>query len=308
MASRILRGESSVSWASRTDGSPSSMLSASPPQARKQSRAGGSPQSPIASRCSKEGPLTNFTSSEHRPIEELPIPISSSERERSGVRSPVVHVHSYPDRQSAPARLGPSPPREFSYDLPTPRFSLGGENCPRPIASVISKASSSADAMPAKDIVLDRSAPARAVRNHMNTEDSKGGKSPLQPVQEENPSSGGDGEDEPQPTKRPGLDLHGGGWGETFKVEWLCTQRLPFQRLRHLRNAWNHDREIKVSRDGTELEPGIGQRLIDDWMTLAAGEGEGSRQSTAKPSAKSTPGIRSTPAEPATKGNEQELS
>ena len=64
----------------------------------------------------------------------------------------------------------------------------------------------------------------------------------------------------------------GGGepsWGESFRVEWLCTERLPFYRIRHLRNPWNHDREVKISRDGTELEPNVGQKLLDEWHTLA---------------------------------------
>ena len=55
------------------------------------------------------------------------------------------------------------------------------------------------------------------------------------------------------------------GWGREFKIEWLRTERLPFHRTRHLRNPWNHDREVKVSRDGTELEPGVGQKLLDEW-------------------------------------------
>jgi len=55
------------------------------------------------------------------------------------------------------------------------------------------------------------------------------------------------------------------GWGREFKIEWIRTERLPFSRTRHLRNPWNHDREIKVSRDGTELEPTVGQRLLEEW-------------------------------------------
>lgn len=54
-------------------------------------------------------------------------------------------------------------------------------------------------------------------------------------------------------------------WGESFKVQWIRTERLPFTRTRHLRNPWNHDREVKVSRDGTELEPSVGQALLDEW-------------------------------------------
>ncbi|KAL1750638.1 YT521-B-like domain-containing protein [Schizophyllum commune] len=59
-------------------------------------------------------------------------------------------------------------------------------------------------------------------------------------------------------------------WGESFKVEWLCTKRLSFFRTRHLRNFWNYDREVKVSRDGTELEPAVGQHLLDEWENLAS--------------------------------------
>lgn len=54
-------------------------------------------------------------------------------------------------------------------------------------------------------------------------------------------------------------------WGEPFRLQWVKTERLPFYRTRHLRNPWNHDREVKVSRDGTELEPSVGQALLDEW-------------------------------------------
>jgi hypothetical protein len=54
-------------------------------------------------------------------------------------------------------------------------------------------------------------------------------------------------------------------WGQPFCVNWIRTERLPFFRTRHLRNPWNHGREVKVSRDGTELEPSIGQQLLEEW-------------------------------------------
>lgn len=54
-------------------------------------------------------------------------------------------------------------------------------------------------------------------------------------------------------------------WGEPFRLQWVKTEKLPFYRTRHLRNPWNHDREIKVSRDGTELEPSVGKALLDEW-------------------------------------------
>ena len=54
-------------------------------------------------------------------------------------------------------------------------------------------------------------------------------------------------------------------WGQPFRIEWIRTNALPFFRTRHLRNPWNHGREVKVSRDGTELEPTLGQQLLFEW-------------------------------------------
>ncbi|KAJ7500792.1 YT521-B-like domain-containing protein [Mycena galericulata] len=60
------------------------------------------------------------------------------------------------------------------------------------------------------------------------------------------------------------------GGPRDFKLQWLCTEHLPFQRTRHIRNPWNHDREVKVSRDGTELEPSVGQALLQEWGLFCA--------------------------------------
>lgn len=70
-------------------------------------------------------------------------------------------------------------------------------------------------------------------------------------------------------------------WGKPFRVEWLSTSRLPFHRIRGLRNPWNSNREVKIARDGTEIEPSIGQRLIGLFNT---GQGAGS-SGTARPPA-----------------------
>lgn len=56
-------------------------------------------------------------------------------------------------------------------------------------------------------------------------------------------------------------------WGKPFKIEWLSTNRLPFYRTRGLRNPWNANREVKIARDGTELEPSVGERLIQMFRT-----------------------------------------
>lgn len=73
-------------------------------------------------------------------------------------------------------------------------------------------------------------------------------------------------------------------WGEPFRLQWVKVERLPFYRTRHLRNPWNHDREIKVSRDGTELEPRVGQALLEEWDRVIE------THSTEKPSQQSGQG------------------
>lgn len=60
---------------------------------------------------------------------------------------------------------------------------------------------------------------------------------------------------------KSGQEGEGKAWGKPFKLEWLSTVRLPFYRTRGLRNSWNSNREVKIARDGTELEPAVGKRL-----------------------------------------------
>ncbi|KAK4054038.1 hypothetical protein OIO90_003683 [Microbotryomycetes sp. JL221] len=61
------------------------------------------------------------------------------------------------------------------------------------------------------------------------------------------------------------------GWGKTFKVEWIKVARLPFSRTRHIRNQFNAGREVKISRDGTELEPSAGEALLSAFFELEEG-------------------------------------
>ncbi|WVR06553.1 hypothetical protein IAU60_003584 [Kwoniella sp. DSM 27419] len=48
-------------------------------------------------------------------------------------------------------------------------------------------------------------------------------------------------------------DFEAEGSGHTFRIEWIKVAPLLFNRTRSYRNPWNADREVKVSRDGTEL-------------------------------------------------------
>ncbi|KAF8758824.1 YT521-B-like domain [Rhizoctonia solani] len=99
-------------------------------------------------------------------------------------------------------------------------------------------------------------------------------------------------------------------WGKPFKIRWIKTERLPFHRTRHLRNPWNSDREVKVSRDGTEVEPGVGQRLLDEWdrvveepePTSAGGAASSSRNPPSRSGAQQS-ALASAPAPSTSRGN-----
>lgn len=132
---------------------------------------------------------------------------------------------------------------------------------------------------------LDYGAPVRAIRVP-ETVTERPNSTPLdqEPVptwendgggEEGHISSSSDKRPEPKPLQRhadsdPGAGENpaqpeGPAWGTSFPVRWIRVQPLSFTRTRHLRNPWNGNREVKVSRDGTELEPPIGQQLLALW-------------------------------------------
>lgn len=80
----------------------------------------------------------------------------------------------------------------------------------------------------------------------------------------ESDESAGESEDEGEVPAPKGTDSEEEmqTWGKPFQLEWLSQNRLPFFRTRGLRNPWNSNREVKIARDGTELEPSVGKRLI----------------------------------------------
>ncbi|EME39976.1 hypothetical protein DOTSEDRAFT_137952 [Dothistroma septosporum NZE10] len=47
-----------------------------------------------------------------------------------------------------------------------------------------------------------------------------------------------------------------------FQVEWLSVRRVTFQRTKGIRNPWNNNKEVKVARDGTELETDVGSKIV----------------------------------------------
>lgn len=80
--------------------------------------------------------------------------------------------------------------------------------------------------------------------------------------------------------------------GRPFKVQWIKTDRLPFVRTRHLRNPWNHDRQIKVARDGTELDPDVGHQLLEEWNKPPASPASSKRNTQSNPKPHANQSIR----------------
>ncbi|KAJ7644208.1 YT521-B-like domain-containing protein [Roridomyces roridus] len=159
--------------------------------------------------------------------------------------SPAVLGSNVRHVNTAPAVLG-RPLRAFSDVDAGPSYSLDGY-ARRPL--------------PEPQIELDETAPFRAMRNVPEGTEELGRVPEEGQAQEE----GGAAE----------------GWGQNFALQWLCTERLPFTRTRQIRNPWNHDREVKVSRDGTELEPGVGQALLEEWRAyLREQQGEAAATTT----------------------------
>ncbi|XP_073061252.1 30-kDa cleavage and polyadenylation specificity factor 30-like [Primulina eburnea] len=72
-------------------------------------------------------------------------------------------------------------------------------------------------------------------------------------------------------TSRIGGSVSGGNWkhahgttahyGRNFSLKWLKLCELSFNKTRHLRNPYNENLPVKISRDCQELEPSIGEQL-----------------------------------------------
>jgi hypothetical protein len=75
-------------------------------------------------------------------------------------------------------------------------------------------------------------------------------------------------------------------FGKPFRIEWMSTERVPFYRARGLRNPWNANREVKIARDGTEIEPSVGRKLTQLFHT------QPTTPSSAQPQGYSTPSQR----------------
>ncbi|KAJ7728038.1 YTH domain-containing protein [Mycena olivaceomarginata] len=62
----------------------------------------------------------------------------------------------------------------------------------------------------------------------------------------------------------------GESWGQNFPLHWMCTEFATLHAHESVRNPWNHDRQVKIARDGTEIEPAVGHALIEQWSGSGA--------------------------------------
>ncbi|KAF8157962.1 YT521-B-like domain-containing protein [Crassisporium funariophilum] len=251
MAGPVRRGEQRVSWASR--------LSDSSLDSR-------SSQSPVSGRfaSSLRPGEAFFSPSDNRLVDDSPMPVDGLSSADTRGAMPLGAARKY---RSAPAMLGDK------YHLPTMKTPAAKHSLDQQMRINMEQNREARE----DGFELDPSAPARAMRGNQppasDGQEMSGGSrgvSGLHPVEEvEERSEGHDGVDGVERALESDEGRGVETWGDCFAVEWCCTEKLPFHRTRHLRNPWNHDREVKVSRDGTELEPTVGQRLLDEWEHLA---------------------------------------
>lgn len=248
MASGISRGNHSVSWAPRSDPSPST---SSPSTSRVPIH--GRPEQAGSSSCQGATPL----------------PTSSDTDSLAMTNS--FRTSSSQERSSAPPALDPVSPD------PPPRSGVSHQGWSQVLQEQNPPSDPDPPSTPRLEIGAYPGVQAGTRGEGSGTDDSGSHGPRLSPVAEEVHTENSIEEAQPHMTILSATlqgysesRVRDASWGETFKVEWLSTERVQFHQTRHLRNPWNHDREIKVSRDGTELEPTVGQQLVDTWSSLAS--------------------------------------
>lgn len=245
MAGPIQQGEGRVSWSSRSQTSP-------PPV---------SPSVHLTSLAERrfipDGPVYMSPETFQRPDDAPPAiasgcpPTIIHSQERDARRQVLQQQHMEHHAESAPAKLGgPDDPTQHSPSL---KFSLDQHQ--RRQQTMAAQAG----------FHLDPEAPFRAMKDPSAADgNSDGDGSEPQRAQQVKARS-----DLPAHRGEEAVDKPSPSWGDCFKVEWLELRKVPFHKTRHLRNAWNKGREIKVSRDGTELESSVGKRFLEEWASLA---------------------------------------
>ena len=58
----------------------------------------------------------------------------------------------------------------------------------------------------------------------------------------------------------------------------LVRGELAFTHTMHLKNPWNEGKPVKISRDGQEVEPSVGEQLCRLWISNAEAPSAATRQ------------------------------
>jgi hypothetical protein len=171
-------------------------------------------------------------------------------------------AHAGPHAATAPAEMN-EPYRRISKTFSPPRAGTYEEKTdPARVARLAEIPTEASDSHLMGPTLKDAADMSMEVMSAGDSRDAHSDKRPQpRPLQQpaEPPSAPAD--NAPAPALRP-------DWGTSFPVTWIRVRPLSFTRTRHLRNPWNADREVKVSRDGTELEPNVGRQLLAQWDEL----------------------------------------
>lgn len=254
MASGIAKSDRSVQWAERSVSS-----AGSPPGPRQHSSYAVIVEEDA--NAQQEGPPSAPPDAITGTLQNVASPSPMTPGQAMNIPSPVPH-HDSGQRaranQSAPAEMGP-PHKPISKATNKP----AGETLDIPSRLAMMHLGAPPDPQQA---VLDPTAPIRAAKKP-ELLDAPVTEDELKRRAENEGSSLakaiGQEPDQPQSTRND-------SWGTPFRVQWIRTERLPFARLKRLRNPWNYDREVKISRDGIELEPNTGEALLREWDRMEA--------------------------------------
>ena len=83
-------------------------------------------------------------------------------------------------------------------------------------------------------------------------------------------------------------DFGSSNLGGVFEVDWIYKEEIPFQYTQHLTNPWNDNKKVQISRDTQELEPNVGQALVQLWDNVPPDSPHGELPEVASPEESAT--------------------
>ncbi|GAA6059146.1 hypothetical protein JCM10212_003893 [Sporobolomyces blumeae] len=197
-------------------------------------------------------PPVLFSPSEHRLAQASPSNITPSPAPSRSQQSEQKHGGSYPMR--LPSEIEAEARHEMAIEQERMAFvTRTNLHLPPNVAEAAKRA-----------VTYDSAAAGSAKRGNAEKDEVPPGtlRDAIRQLNADKPAVARDDDEE---TRRPARSGSSSTWGTPFTVDWIKVCRLPFARTRHIRNSFNGNREVKVSRDGTEVEPAAGQALLDEF-------------------------------------------